>query len=402
MALPDACRRWVRRAAALCAVTGLAACAFAPRAATGVVPPYPYSRYLTGIAWDFSPLSTQRRAHGSDLWPCAWASDGDLYCAWGDGGGFDGDDDNIGRVSLGFARIEGVPALADPGRWHGKNVWGDPPYAENTADFGGKVSSMTSVGGVLYGSASLWTAANSLRPTHTSEGGPLQTLVWSSDLGKSWQIAPWHVRSGLGSFLNFGRDGAGAFDSWIYLYYLREADTRHLYLKRVPRGRLQSDPATPGLYEYLSSVGGAGRRVRWSARESDAAPVFFDANHVLSQDVAYDAALQRYLLTVGHYPSGDERDASVGRFGVFESPFPWGPWSTVAYYENWGDLRSASSGDFIEMHIPVKWIGEDGSTFWAVFSGLHAFDSFNLVRATLERRRCPRAPAASEPPSGSR
>jgi hypothetical protein len=35
------------------------------------------------------------------------------------------------------------------------------------------------------------------------------------------------------------------------------------------------------------------------------------------------------------------------------------------------------------MHIPAKWIGPDGSTFWAVFSGLHAFDAFNLVRGTL-------------------
>jgi len=375
--------RWAQGAAAVCVGAGLAACALAPPAAPGVMPPYPYSRYVTGISWDFSPLSTQRRAHGSDLWPCAWASDDNLYCAWGDGGGFDGDDDNIGRVSLGFARIEGTPSLADPSAWTGKNVWGEPPYAENKANFGGKVSSMTGVGGVLYGTASLWTAANSARPSHTSEAGPLKSLIWSSDLGKTWQIAPWSVRSGLGSFLNFGRDGADAFDSWIYLYYLREADTRHLYLKRVRSERLQSDPAIPGSYQYLSGVGRGGRRVRWSTRDSDAVPVFCDVNNVLSQDVVYDAPLRRYLLTVGHYATGDEHDASAGQFGVFESPFPWGPWSTIAYYEDWGGLRSASHGDFIEMHIPAKWIGDRGVTFWAVFSGLRAFDSFNLVRGTL-------------------
>lgn len=376
-------RDFVRFAAVLFGGACLAACAIAPRAAPRVEPPYPYSRYLTGISWNFSPLLTERRAHGSDLWPCAWASDGNLYCAWGDGGGFDGDDDRIGRVSLGFARVEGTPSLAGPAEWKGKNVWGEPPFAENAADFGGKVSSMTSVGGVLYGTASLWTRENSDRPSHTSEAGPLNSMIWSYDLGKTWEIAPWSLRSPHGSFLNFGRDGAGAFDRWIYFYYLRDADAQHLYLKRVPRERLQSDPATPGLYQYLSGRGRGGRGLRWSAREPDAVPVFFDANNVLSQDVVYDAALGRYLLTVGHYASGNEHDASQGQLGIFESPFPWGPWSTVAYYENWGNLRSESSGDFLEMHIPAKWIGEGGATFWAVFSGLHSFDSFNLVRGTF-------------------
>ena len=375
--------RLILRAAALGLGAVLAGCTLAAHEAGRVEPPYAYSRYVTGLSWDFSALATQRRAHGSDLWPCAWANDGNLYCAWGDGGGFDGDDDHIGRVSLGFARVEGVPSLADPSRWSGKNVWGEPPYAEYPADFGGKVSSMTSIGGVLYGTGSLWTAQNSDRPTHTSEAGPRSALVWSSDLAKTWQIAPWSMRSGLGSFLNFGRDGKGAFDAYVYVYYLREGDTRHLYLKRVPGERLQSDPATPGLYQYLSSTGRAGKGVRWSTREADAVAVFSDANHVLSQDVVYDAPLGRYLLSVGHYASGRERDASQGEMGIFEAPFPWGPWATVAYYENWANLRPESVGDFLELHIPAKWIGEGGVTFWAVFSGLNAFDSFNLAKGTL-------------------
>ena len=390
-----ALERFVRLAAALCAGAGLAACVLAPQAATGVAPPYAYSRAITGISWDFSPLQTQRRAHGSDLWPCAWASDDNLYCAWGDGGGFNGDADDIGRVSLGFARIEGTPSLADPSRWSGQNVWGAPPYAENPADFGGKVSSMTSVGGVLYGAASLWTAANSARPVQTGDAGPLNSLVWSSDLGKTWQIAPWTLPSALGSFVNVGRDGAAAPDAWIYLYYLREADTRHLYLKRVSKEQLRSDPATPGVYQYFSGASRGGRRASWSAHESDARPVFVDVNHAFSPDAVYDAALRRYLLTVGHNVTGKEQDLSEGEMGIFEAPFPWGPWSTIAYYQNWGNLRSASAGDYLEVRVPAKWISDDGATFWAVFSGLHAFDSFNLVRGTLsvaclnEQDRCP-------------
>ena len=37
-----------------------------------------------------------------------WGADDHLYAAWGDGGGFGGSDSD-GRVSMGFARIEGGP-----------------------------------------------------------------------------------------------------------------------------------------------------------------------------------------------------------------------------------------------------------------------------------------------------
>jgi hypothetical protein len=35
------------------------------------------------------------------------------------------------------------------------------------------------------------------------------------------------------------------------------------------------------------------------------------------------------------------------------------------------------------LHIPTKWISDDGTHFWAVFSNLREFDSFNIVGATL-------------------
>src|ERR1700735_3692934 len=58
--------------------------------------PYPQSHAIPAVSWDFSQ-STLRAAIGSDLWPCTWSRDDNLYCAWGDGGGFDGNDDQVGR-----------------------------------------------------------------------------------------------------------------------------------------------------------------------------------------------------------------------------------------------------------------------------------------------------------------
>src|SRR5690349_6315606 len=72
----------------------------------GSNPPYPRSDTITGIAFHEDTLV--RKAPGSDIWSCTWAANGQLYAAWGDGGGFDGTDSQ-GRVSIGVATITGQP-----------------------------------------------------------------------------------------------------------------------------------------------------------------------------------------------------------------------------------------------------------------------------------------------------
>jgi hypothetical protein len=348
--------------------------------------PYPHSRLITAVTWNFSAVEKSRKAHGSDLWPCTWARDDNEYCAWGDGGGFDGDDDHIGRVSLGIARLTGIPLGDGSAGFLGKNVWGAPPFAENPATFGGKIASLVSVDGVLYAIGGLWTEANASDPVRKGSGGPLVTLVWSKDLGNSWQIAPWSSPELMGTFLNFGRDNAGAIDSYIYIYYRREKDTTRLYLRRVAKDQLQNDPANPGVNHYFAGLDHAGRAA-WSSSESDARAIFRDPNNVEYPDVVYVAGLNRFLMTVGHYRSGDFRDASIGQFGIFEAAHPWGPWSTVAYYDDWGSYGHDIAGDFLGVHIPLKWVGSGGTTLWLVFSGLHQWDSFNLIEADLRVRQ---------------
>jgi hypothetical protein len=344
-------------------------------------PPYPRSRAFT-VSWNFAALD-KPRAIGSDLWPCTWAADDAMYCAWGDGGGFDGNDDHVGRASLGFARIRGRPAADGSLRFIGRNVWGSLPYAENPATFGGKVDSLISVDGMLYATGSLWTSQNAVNPTLTSENGPLRTLVWSGDLGKTWQLAPWSSPTALGSFLNFGRDIAGAIDEYVYLYYARGGDPTHLYLKRVRGRELTSDPAAAGRYQYFAA-GASGRGSdAWSTRESDARPVFADTNGVDTPTVAFDMKLRRFLLTAGH--SRDGR-TSMGQVGLFEAPEPWGPWATVGYYDDWGRFGASASGDFLGLVLPTMWMSADGRTLWCIYSGEHQFDAFRVVRATLKIR----------------
>ena len=346
--------------------------------------PYPRSQSISSVRWDFAPVVASRRAHGSDLWPCTWARDGNLYCAWGDGGGFDGDDDNIGRVSLGFARVRGRPAADGSLKFTGKNVWGAMPYAETPATFGGKVDSLISVGGVLYAAGGLWTAQNSIDPVHTNDSGPLHTLAWSSDLGKNWRIAPWSLSSSLGTFLDLGRDNAGAFDDYVYLYYVPKGDRRSVLLKRVAKNHLQSDPAVPGIYQYFTGLDSRGRPA-WSGSESEASAIFFDANKVDSPEVVFDSGLHRYLMTVGH-ASAPDGDVTIGQLGIFESRHPWGPWATIAYYEDWAAFWPSAGGEYLGLHVPPNWISADGKTLWCIFSGVNDFDSFNVIKGRARHR----------------
>ena len=366
--------------------------------------PYPQSQVVAGVSWDLSTVTSLRKAPGSDIWPSAWAADGHLYGAWGDGGGFNGSQNSLaaGRTSLGFAAITGTPAAGDSASYAGTNIWGRAPaHAKYPATFGGKVSEMFSVDGVLYGEGALWTAANCGCSDPTAKSGSNQnnhTLVWSSDLGKSWTIAPWKTATSFGSFLQFGKDYQGAADpDHLYFYYSGNAnsDPAHVYLRRMARNAVKADPATPGHFEYFTGVDSGGAPY-WSTIAANAQPVFTDSNSPAGQGtglgVVFDAPLGRYVAIEGH---GEQ----AGRIGLFESATPWGPWATIAYYDDWGGFNE-SAGEGNGMYFPAKWISSDGTGLWAVFSGLDAFDSFNVAKAVL-RVNNNTLPRISEPVAGT-
>ena len=109
-----------------------------------------------------------------------------------------------------------------------------------------------------------------------------------------------------------------------------------------------------------------------------ARPVFVDSNGRHITHVAYDAGLKRYIASA--------QGRSVAELGVFDAPEPWGPWTTVAYYQDWGRFGDRES---LGMDFPTKWIRRDGTTIWAVFSAGRLgrkddiLDSFNLAKLTL-------------------
>lgn len=318
--------------------------------------PYPPSSVIKSVAFDFD--THERRAPGSDNWPITWADDDHQYTVWGDGGGFGGTNSK-GRVSLGFARVEGP---AD--NYQGINIWGGHD-GENRATFGGKSYGILSVGGVLYA----WWGPGS-GDAFTSETRVLR----SPDHGKTWKKSDWRfTRSDelyAGTFCNFGKDYAGARDNFVYSYFPR--GTRwainkpgKVDLARVPKDRIMDR----GAYEFFAGFDRGGKPT-WSDDLTKRAPVFKDAAGIRTASVGYNPGLKRYLLTTEHTA------AAAGNLAIFDAPEPWGPWTTVTY-----DNISNSIRGTISYYFAPKWFSPDGKDFTMVFTWA---DHWATVRAKFD------------------
>jgi hypothetical protein len=327
--------------------------------------PYPQSTRFDSIIWSWDTYYFT--APGSDLWPVTWGTDGNIYTSWGDGGGFGGNN-NLGRVSLGFARIEGDPTNMNP-----HNVWGGY-NSINPSTFDGKCSALISVENNLYA----WINMQNGEP-------PDFKLAWSDNSGASWNLSDW-VFPGSGSFfpssfINFGKDNENSRDEYIYCYgglipYFHGPQD-NIYLFRVNKNQILNQ----NQYEFYAGLDNNGIPL-WSYDINERQAVFADLNGTSDGiSVIFNPFIQSYILTVCHRPPGGSFDATIGRLGIFISPEPWGPWSTIDYNDNWGNFGDIGAG--LGCHIPIKWISNDGKTFWIIFSSLSYLDRFNIVNGRL-------------------
>jgi len=321
-------------------------------------PPYPLSPVIRGIVW--APADTiVRKAAGSDNWPVTWADDDAIYTTWGDGRGFE--PQVPGKLSLGFARIDGPPES-----FTGVNI---RSAAEQVGDgrAGRKGWGILCVDGVLY-----------LLMGHADGKGGQSQLAWSRDHARTWTFADWRFpHLGLIGFVNYGKDYQGARDNYVYAYSHDgpQADTPadRFVLLRVAKGRITEQ----GAWELFERTDRAGQPV-WTSDFERRGAVFRHADSCLRSAMIYNAPLRRYLwwqqipAPKGSKDRGDTR--FEGGFGVYDAPEPWGPWSTPFYTQRW-DVGPGEHADF-----PAKWISEDGRELYLVFSG---DDSFSVCKATL-------------------
>jgi CubicO group peptidase (beta-lactamase class C family) len=316
--------------------------------------PYPPSRVITRIDW--APREAiVRRARGSDNWPLTWGDDGHLYTAYGDGNGFE--PLLREKLGLGIARVEGGPE-----RFTGVNIRAPGIEDRGQGKAGKKASGMLMAGGVLY----LW----------ARNAGNAQ-LAWSNDRGRTWRWAGWKFTTGFGcpTFLNFGKDYAGARDGFVYVYS-PDADSAYrpadrMVLARVSKARITDRDG----YEFFKGLDREGRP-SWTRPIRERGAVLTHPGRCYRSGVTYNAGLKRYLW-VQALPGTQGKKADTrfeGGLAVFDGPEPWGPWTTAFFTEKW-DVGPGETANF-----PTKWMSGDGKTLHLVFSG---DDSFSVRRARL-------------------
>ncbi len=312
--------------------------------------PYPRSRVISSVQWA-DAKSIVRRARGSDNWPITWADDDNLYTAYGDGRGFEPLVDF--KLSLGLARISGS---ADD--FTAINLRSPTMETRGDGSSGKKASGMLMVEGTLYLLAR--NAGNS-------------QLAWSRDHGGSWNWNDWKFTESFGcpTFLNFGRNYAGARDEFVYIYS-HDNDSAYkpadrMVLARVPSNSLSQRDA----YEFLVGLDDASQAT-WSHDIAARAAVFTHPGRCYRSGISYNAGLQRYLWCQV-LPGPGPRFA--GGFAIYDAPEPWGPWTTAFFTEAW-DVGPGETSS-----IPTKWISDDGTTIHLVFSG---DDHFSVRRGELK------------------
>ncbi len=315
--------------------------------------PYPASEVIREIEW--LPAETvSRKAEGSDNWPITWADDDCLYAAYGDGWGFEPKVDK--KLSLGFAKIVGGPQ-----DFTGINIRSESGERVGQGQAGPKASGMLCVDGVLY---------MFVRNVGNSQ------VAWSEDHACTWRWCDWRFQTSFGAptFLNFGRDYAGARDGYVYIYS-HDSDSAYesadrMVLARVSRDRIREQ----GAYEFFKGIDAQDQPV-WTGDIRDRGAVFVNPGRCCRSGIGYNAGLKRYLWCQILPESKDERGPRYqGGFGIYEAPQPWGPWRTAFYTETW-DIGPGETGSF-----PTKWMSEDGRTCHLLFSG---DDCFSIRRIRL-------------------
>jgi len=318
-------------------------------AAAEARPPYPPSTVIRSLEW--APAeSIVRLARGSDNWPITWGDDDQLYSAYGDGRGFEPFVKE--KLSLGLVQIAGSPPDV-----RGVNLRSPSADAQGDGSKGRKASGLLMVDGVLY---------LLVRNVGNSQ------LGWSDDRGRTWTWADWKfdVSFGCPTFLNYGRNYAGAADDFVYIYS-HDKDSAYeradqMVLARVPKGKLRERSA----YEFFVGLDGEDQP-QWSRDIAQRRAVFSHPQSCYRSSVSYSAPLRRYVWCQTG-PGDDPRFR--GGLAVYDAPQPWGPWTTVYYTTEW-DVGPGESSSF-----PTKWISDDGRTLHLVFSG---DDCFSVRQARL-------------------
>jgi hypothetical protein len=346
--------------------------------------PYPPSPVITNITFDTATFRSL--APGSDNWPLTWGANNHQYTSWGDGGGFGGTNTN-GRVSLGFARIEGTAT-----NFSTYNIYGGV-NAQCSASISGKSYGIVDIDGILYA----W-----ISPGSNTQNYSEARLYRSTNLGCTWSSTSVVFTQSqnliLPSILQFGPGYTNTLDDYVYMYATRLKTSSSLTIQapgevdllRVPKNNITN------LSSYQFYAGLSNNQPVWTSTIGNRQPVFRVTEGVgwAPPGVTYNPGINRYLLTVDDGTLGVNSVSGRG-MGIYDAPNPWGPWTTVTHIESFNYEPT------FFYHFSPKWIYDSGRTMWLVFSGTGTYDAFLLIKTTLTTGTTSPSPTPSRTPTPS-
>ncbi|NND04969.1 MAG: hypothetical protein HKN87_01195 [Saprospiraceae bacterium] len=328
-------------------------------------PPYPASQKIREVTFDTSTVLTF--GSGSDQWPMTWSSDGTLVASWGDGYGWNGTAKTTRKRSIGVSKISGFPPSLTA-----EDTWG----AGMGQSFG-KPDALVAVHDVIH---MFWVNGDSKYDDDSY-------AAVSYDQGLTWTLGTDRIFSNLPAgfrvrgICQFGKANSRAMDGYLYIYfgYNRHPD---LYLARVDQQHIFEEDA----YEWFTHLNGDGS-ASWHKSHHRKSAVFHDNQAYLWHISAFlHPDFNRIVLCKPHYDFDDDRmtpfapKSTMSGLGIFDAPYPWGPWSTI-YYEN----------KFLDDHvkfnymIPGKFLGSEDHSFWMGWSGWPEYDNISFIQGHFRK-----------------
>lgn len=345
-----------------------------------------------------------------DLWPSAWASDGSLYGAAGDGTGFA----RHGWSDILVNRIDGTPETGLTGERLSDGDAVAPLW--NPEAFNRKPTGMVCV--EIDGRDVLFLAVQDLRMPESGGGfdeAPTATIVRSDDLGRTWSwsrdpMFTEHVFTTV-MFLDLGQANGGS--DWVYAYGIDgnwrtsfsriQPDPTALFLARVPAEAIQDARA----WRFFS---GAADEPHWSADRALKQPVLVDERVLYPEPAPYGGRAGFTTIAQG----GVVWNPGLGRYlysswseythEFFEAPAPWGPWRHLhsidyGHFPWTGPKSPAAKHGGYAPTMPSKFISADGRDLWLQSNWFFPASSYGGRAYSFGLRRVRLDPGTDAEPS---
>jgi hypothetical protein len=227
-----------------------------------------------------------------------------------------------------------------------------------------------------------------------SKHGGVAAIIKSVDKGKTWTNIPnaetpifFGANFGAPAFLTFGKANTETPTDLAPYIYAISNDVNWTSGDHIRMGRVHRDSVLNKTAWQFYGGTNKNKTVEWTRKETDAVPIFSDAEHIGHPTITYNKALKRYILInfsdrVPHKENASPAEYSTWDKGselqMYESKNPWGPWSIFHSEDQWGGKNHTNYLG----QMPSKWISADGLKGSILFSGDYTRDGAHYAFMT--------------------